>query len=78
VTACVVVLALVVFFPEVAALLARWLIGTEPGRYLLLAGIVIGLGCTAGMPDFPLVVPLSWPSRRQQQLERERMPPSRR
>jgi hypothetical protein len=43
-TACVVVLALVVFFPEVAALLARWLIGTEPGRYLLLAGIVIGLG----------------------------------
>jgi hypothetical protein len=40
----VLVLALIVFAPAVAAAIGRWLIGTEVGRYLLLAAIVIASG----------------------------------
>lgn len=36
--------ALIVFAPAVAAAVGRWLIGTEIGRYLLLAAIVVFAG----------------------------------
>lgn len=36
------VVALCVFAPAIAATVARWLLGTELGRYLLLAALVIG------------------------------------
>lgn len=45
--ASILAVAVCVWLPAVGAAVARWLLGTEPGRYLLLAGVVLVVGLYA-------------------------------